>query len=41
MAKAREVLRKKGLAAAAKKASRTASEGAIASHIAADHASRA
>ena len=39
MAKAREVLRKKGLAAAAKKASRAASEGAIASHIAADHAS--
>ena len=39
MAKAREVLRKKGLAAAAKKASRAASEGAIAAHIAADHAS--
>jgi len=36
MTKAREVLRKKGLAAAAKKASRTASEGAIGSHIAAD-----
>jgi elongation factor Ts len=36
MAKAREVLRKKGLAAAAKKASRTASEGAIGAHIAAD-----
>jgi len=36
MAKAREVLRKKGLAAAAKKASRTASDGAIGSHIAAD-----
>jgi elongation factor Ts len=34
MAKAREVLRKKGLAAAAKKASRTASDGAIGSHIA-------
>ncbi len=34
MAKAREVLRKKGLAAAAKKASRTASEGAIGSFIA-------
>jgi elongation factor Ts len=33
MAKAREVLRKKGLAAAAKKASRTASDGAIGSHI--------
>jgi elongation factor Ts len=39
MAKAREVLRKKGLAAAAKKASRAASEGAVAAHIAADHAS--
>jgi elongation factor Ts len=39
MAKAREVLRKKGLAAAAKKASRAASEGAVASHIAADHKS--
>lgn len=36
MAKAREVLRKKGLAAAAKKASRTASDGAIASFIAPD-----
>jgi elongation factor Ts len=36
LAKAREVLRKKGLAAAAKKASRSASDGAIASHIAAD-----
>jgi elongation factor Ts len=36
MAKAREVLRKKGLAAAAKKASRTASDGAIGSHIAPD-----
>jgi elongation factor Ts len=36
MAKAREVLRKKGLAAAAKKASRTASDGAIGSHVAAD-----
>ena len=36
MAKAREVLRKKGLAAAAKKASRTASDGAIGSHLAAD-----
>jgi elongation factor Ts len=34
MAKAREVLRKKGLAAAAKKASRAASDGAIGSHIA-------
>ena len=34
MAKAREVLRKKGLAAAAKKASRAASEGAIGAHIA-------
>jgi elongation factor Ts len=34
MEKAREVLRKKGLAAAAKKASRAASEGAIAAHIA-------
>src|SRR3990172_4876541 len=34
MTKAREVLRKKGLAAAAKKASRAASEGAIGSHIA-------
>jgi elongation factor Ts len=33
MAKAREVLRKKGLAAAAKKASRTASDGAIGSHV--------
>ena len=33
MAKAREVLRKKGLAAAAKKASRTASDGAIGAHI--------
>jgi elongation factor Ts len=33
MAKAREVLRKKGLAAAAKKASRTASDGAIVSHV--------
>jgi len=33
MAKAREVLRKKGLAAAARKASRTASDGAIAAHI--------
>jgi elongation factor Ts len=39
MAKAREVLRKKGLAAAAKKASRTASDGAIAAHIAEDHRS--
>jgi elongation factor Ts len=36
MAKAREVLRKKGLAAAAKKASRAATDGAIGSHIAAD-----
>ena len=36
MAKAREVLRKKGLAAAAKKASRTASDGAVSAHIAAD-----
>jgi len=36
MAKAREVLRKKGLAAAAKKASRAATEGAIGSHIADD-----
>lgn len=36
MARAREVLRKKGLAAAAKKASRTASDGAIGSFIAAD-----
>jgi elongation factor Ts len=36
MAKAREVLRKKGLAAAAKKASRTASDGAIGSHVAPD-----
>jgi len=36
MAKAREVLRKKGLAAAAKKASRTASDGAVGAHIAAD-----
>jgi elongation factor Ts len=34
MAKAREVLRKKGLAAAARKASRAASDGAIGSHIA-------
>jgi elongation factor Ts len=34
MEKARELLRKKGLAAAAKKASRTASEGAIGAHIA-------
>ncbi len=34
MEKAREVLRKKGLAAAAKKATRTASEGAIGAHIA-------
>ena len=33
MAKAREVLRKKGLAAAAKKASRTATDGAIGSYI--------
>jgi elongation factor Ts len=33
MAKARDVLRKKGLAAAAKKASRTATDGAIGSHI--------
>jgi len=33
MAKAREVLRKKGLAAAAKKASRTASDGVIGSYI--------
>jgi len=33
MAKAREVLRKKGLAAAAKKASRAASEGVVAAHI--------
>jgi len=39
MAKAREVLRKKGLAAAAKKASRAASEGAIGSHVAPDGAS--
>jgi elongation factor Ts len=36
MAKAREVLRKKGLAAAAKKASRTATDGAIGSFIAPD-----
>jgi elongation factor Ts len=36
MAKAREVLRKKGLAAAAKKASRAASDGAIGSHIEGD-----
>src|SRR5512143_1218804 len=36
MEKAREVLRKKGLAAAAKKASRTASEGAVGAHIADD-----
>jgi len=36
MAKAREVLRKKGLAAAAKKASRAASDGAVGAHIAAD-----
>jgi elongation factor Ts len=36
MAKAREVLRKKGLAAAARKASRAASEGAIGSLIAPD-----
>jgi len=36
MAKAREVLRKKGLAAAAKKASRAASEGVVAAHVAAD-----
>jgi elongation factor Ts len=36
MAKAREVLRKKGLAAAAKKASRTASDGAVGAHIAPD-----
>ena len=34
MAKAREVLRKKGLAAAAKKATRAATDGAIGSHIA-------
>jgi elongation factor Ts len=33
MTKARDVLRKKGLAAAAKKASRTASDGAIAAHV--------
>jgi elongation factor Ts len=33
MAKAREVLRKKGLAAAARKASRTASDGVIGSYI--------
>ena len=36
MAKAREVLRKKGLAAAAKKASRVASDGAVGAHIASD-----
>ena len=36
MEKARAVLRKKGLAAAARKASRTASEGAIGAHLAAD-----
>jgi len=36
MEKARDLLRKKGLAAAAKKASRTASEGAVGAHIAAD-----
>lgn len=36
MAKAREVLRKKGLAAAAKKASRSAQDGAIGSQIEAD-----
>ena len=36
MEKARELLRKKGLAAAAKKASRTAADGAIAAHIADD-----
>jgi elongation factor Ts len=36
MAKAREVLRKKGLAAAAKKASRIASDGAIGAHVAVD-----
>ena len=36
MAKAREVLRKKGLAAAAKKATRAASDGAVGAHIAAD-----
>jgi elongation factor Ts len=34
MGKARDVLRKKGLAAAAKKASRAATDGAIAAHIA-------
>jgi elongation factor Ts len=34
MEKARDVLRKKGLAAAAKKASRAASEGAVGAHIA-------
>jgi elongation factor Ts len=34
MEKAREVLRKKGLAAAARKASRTASEGAVGAHLA-------
>ena len=34
MEKAREVLRRKGLAAAAKKASRTATEGAVGAHIA-------
>jgi elongation factor Ts len=36
MARARELLRKKGLAAAAKKASRTASDGLIGAHIAKD-----
>jgi elongation factor Ts len=36
MAKARELLRKKGLAAAAKKASRAASDGLVGAHIAED-----
>jgi len=33
---AREILRKKGLAAAARKSGRTAAEGAVAAHVAAD-----
>ncbi len=38
MEAAREILRKKGLAAAAKRAGRTAAEGAVGAHIAADGA---
>jgi elongation factor Ts len=36
MEKAREILRKKGLAAAAKKAGRTAADGAVAAHVGSD-----